>query len=82
METILTKGRRKIILVLFLFISFFAISELVAQEQDDSTEYVLCPGWGYKCISITKQTWLGAVTVPVYLKGKDKPMIEFIDKQE
>jgi hypothetical protein len=81
MKNKLANITRKFMIIFFLFFSFVALSELVAQEQDDSTEYIMCPGWGYKCISITKQTWLGPVTVPVYLKGKDKPMIEFIDKQ-
>jgi len=46
----------------------------------DTGDYTICPGWGHKCISVTKQTFLGPITVPVLTKGKDKPAIELKEK--
>jgi hypothetical protein len=74
------KLKNTIIIIIFVGAScLFAINEI--QAQDEEEEYVICPGWGYKCITITKDTWIGPVTVPVYTKGKDKPAIEFVNKE-
>lgn len=67
---------------LILSVLFIVIhNQLLAQEDLGEMEYDVCPGWGFKCISITKDTILGAITVPVRLKGKDRGVIEPIQQE-
>lgn len=67
---------------LILSVLFIVIhNKLLAQEDPDEMEYDVCPGWGFKCISITKDTFLGAITVPVRFKGKNRSAIEPIQKE-
>lgn len=73
---------KHIISCILLCVTLIVIqNKLIAQEDPDKIKYDVCPGWGYKCISITKDTIFGSITLPVRLKGKDRGVIEPIQKE-
>jgi len=74
------KANRILAIAFFVIGSAFTFNELNA-AADGEDDYVICPGWGHKCISVTKDTWVGEITVPVYLKGKDRSTIEFTNQE-
>lgn len=62
------------ILLSLVFISFYA--SVFSATNDKSEDLNICPGWRYKCITITTYILGKPVTLPYKTKGKDQPLIK------